>query len=168
MPEQRHLRRLSSTWQKQPIYFVTTCVAGRRPLLATPDIHEILQDEWSGLCKRHGWAVGRYVVMPDHVHFFVTPMPCEGTPLYQVVGKWKEWTAKRIMKAVGGAAPLWQPEFFDHLLRSKESLADKWTYVREILSGPGWFPRLMTGHTRVRWISHKTCAAISRSCSRTR
>ena len=131
MPEQRHLRRLSSTWQKQPIYFVTTCVAGRRPLLATPDIHEILQDEWSGLCKRHGWAVGRYVVMPDHVHFFVTPMPCEGTPLYQVVGKWKEWTAKRIMKAVGGAAPLCQPEFFDHLLRSKESLADKWTYVRE-------------------------------------
>ena len=131
MSEQRHLRRLTSAWQKQPIYFVTTCVAGRRPLLAKPDIHAILLEEWSGLRGRHGWTVGRYVVMPDHVHFFATPMPPEGTPLNQVVAKWKEWTAKRILKVTGGTAPFWQPEFFDHLLRSEESLAEKWTYVRE-------------------------------------
>jgi putative transposase len=130
MPEQRHLHRLTFIWQKQPVYFVTACVAGRRPLLAKPDIHDILQDDWAGLRKRHGWAVGRYVVMPDHVHFFMAPMPNDGTPLNQAVGKWKEWTAKRILKASGGTAPVWQPEFFDHLLRSEESLADKWTYVR--------------------------------------
>ena len=81
--------------------------------------------------NRHGWAVGRYVVMPDHVHFFATPAPSNVTPLHQVVGKWKEWTAKRILKVNGGTAPLWQPEFFDHLLRSEESLTEKWTYVRE-------------------------------------
>jgi putative transposase len=130
MPEQRHLHRLSFIWQKQPVYFVTTCIAGRRPLLAKPDIHDILRDEWTGLRKRHGWTVGRYVVMPDHVHFFMAPVPAEGAPLHQAVGRWKEWTAKRILKASIGTAPLWQPEFFDHLLRSKESLAEKWTYVR--------------------------------------
>jgi putative transposase len=111
-------------WQKTP-------VGESRDLV-------ILRDEWAGLSKRHGWAVGSYVVMPDHVHFFMTPVPTEGTPLNQAVGKWKEWTAKRIFKACGGVAPLWQPEFFDHLLRSKESLAEKWIYVRNnpVRAGP--------------------------------
>ena len=131
MSEQRHLQRLAVTWQKQPMYFVTTCVAGRRKLLAAPAIHAILCEEWSGLRERHGWAVGRYVVMPDHVHFFIMPILSAEKPLCQTIGKWKEWTAKRILKATGQLAPLWQPEFFDHLLRSEESLAKKWTYVRE-------------------------------------
>ena len=131
MPEHCHLRRLASVWQKQPVYFVTTCVAGRTPILATPETHRILLQEWSGWRKRHGWMVGRYVVMPDHVHFFATPLPLTDVPLHLVVGKWKEWTSKNILKAVNGKAPLWQPEFFDHLLRSKESLADKWEYIRQ-------------------------------------
>jgi REP-associated tyrosine transposase len=29
--------------------------------------------------------------------------------------------------------PLWQPGFFDHLLRNDESYSQKWEYVREIL-----------------------------------
>ncbi len=99
--------------------------------MATPAIHAILREEWSGLHERHDWAVGRYVVMPDHVHFFATPLPSENKPLNYVIGKWKEWTAKRILKSTNQPAPLWQPEFFDHLLRSEESLAEKWAYVRE-------------------------------------
>jgi len=124
-----HLKRLDWTWQKQPLYFITSCVAGRKKLLATPAVHDILREEWSGLLKRHGWAVGRYVVMPDHVHFFITLSPSGGKPLGQTIGIWKEWTAKRILKAMNEPAPLWQPEFFDHLLRSDESLAEKWDYV---------------------------------------
>jgi len=135
MPGPRHLRRLPFAWQKQPTYFVTTCVAARRPLLANAYVHASLREEWSGWQNRHGWAVGRYVVMPDHVHCFASPMPSADASLTQAVGKWKEWTAKRILKQTGGIAPLWQPEFFDHLLRSEESLAEKWAYVRE---NPVW------------------------------
>jgi REP element-mobilizing transposase RayT len=121
MSEQRHLKRLGFAWQKQPIYFITTCVANRRPLLANVSAHEILREEWAGLRARHGWAVGRYVVMPDHVHFFVAPEPASPKQLKTVIGKWKEWTAKRVLRAADGTAPLWQPEFFDHLVRSDES-----------------------------------------------
>ena len=35
------------------------------------------------------------------------------------------------LKTHAQAAPLWQPEFFDHLLRSRESRSEKWAYVRE-------------------------------------
>lgn len=80
---------------------------------------------------RHGWTVGRYVVMPDHVHFFVVPLLEGARPLSVAVGKWKEWTAKQILRTTNVAAPLWQPEFFDHLLRTEESRTEKWHYVRE-------------------------------------
>jgi putative transposase len=131
MNDPRHLRRLVFVWRKQPVYFVTTCIARRRPILANPEMHEILHEEWGNWRRRHGWMVGRYVIMPDHVHFLATPVPPANVPLNVVVGKWKEWTAKKILQSTRGAAPVWQPEFFDHLLRSKESLAEKWEYVRQ-------------------------------------
>ena len=126
-----HLKRLDIVWQKQPVYFITTCVAQRRALLANDPAHRILREEWIGLRERHGWATGRYVIMPDHVHFFVTPLLAGPKLLTAAIGKWKEWTSKRILKLRNLAGPLWQPEFFDHLLRSQESRTEKWAYVRE-------------------------------------
>ena len=130
MGDPQHLRRLGDVWLKQPVYFITTCVAGRRPLLADEKVHLILREEWQGMSKRHGWAVGSYVIMPDHVHVFLAPHPGLAQPLSKAMGKWKEWTAKRALVPGQDAAPLWQPEFFDHLLRSAESQAMKWDYVR--------------------------------------
>ncbi|WP_425496020.1 REP-associated tyrosine transposase [Opitutus terrae] len=127
----RHLQRLHLVWEKQPVYFVTTCVTARRSLLSTSEVAGILREEWEHLRGRHGWAVGRYVIMPDHVHFFIAPESTSAKPLAMAVGKWKEWTAKRILKKLRLPPPLWQPEFFDHLLRSRESRSEKWEYVRQ-------------------------------------
>ncbi len=44
----------------------------------------------------------------------------------------KQWTAKGILRATGATPPLWQKEFFDHVLRSDESYESKWHYVRRI------------------------------------
>ncbi len=131
MDEIRHLRRLDNVWLKQPRYFITTCVAHRRPLLASEPVHAILREEWKGLRERHGWMCGAYVIMPDHVHVFVTPIQSEAKPLSGVMAKWKEWTAKRILKLTDTQAPLWQPEFFDHVVRSEAAVSEKWNYVRE-------------------------------------
>jgi putative transposase len=68
--------------------------------------------------------------MPDHVHFFAAPL-AEAKPLGYFVGRWREWTAKAIIRSVGGAAPFWQHRFFDHVLRSEKSYAEKWEYVRQ-------------------------------------
>ena len=130
MPEPRHLTRLDRVWLKHPVYFVTTCVADRRSFLANATAHAILREEWMGLRDRHGWAVGRYVVMPDHVHVFLAA-ELDAKPLTVAMGRWKEWTAKRLAAKAGVPSPLWQPEFFDHVLRSNESAAKKWAYVRE-------------------------------------
>ncbi len=68
--------------------------------------------------------------MPDHVHFFAMPGPA-AKPLAAFMRQWKEWTAKQILAAARCPAPLWQPKFFDHVLRSRDSYGEKWTYVAE-------------------------------------
>jgi REP element-mobilizing transposase RayT len=67
----KHLRWLEGIWVGWPIYFITTCTVERRTILAFKEIAEILIGEWRNAHTRHGWAIGRYVIMPDHVHFFV-------------------------------------------------------------------------------------------------
>jgi REP element-mobilizing transposase RayT len=47
-------------------------------MLARPEACRILREERERRCARHGWAVVRFVVLPDHGHFFVVPVPgCE-------------------------------------------------------------------------------------------
>jgi putative transposase len=90
----------------------------------------ILVEEWKSARARHGWAVGRYVIMEDHVHFFCRA-ELNAKQLSHFVQRWKEWTAKQILRKHPATAPIWQPEFFDHVLRSSESYSQKWAYVRE-------------------------------------
>jgi REP element-mobilizing transposase RayT len=127
----RHLQRLTMVWASHPLVFVTACTAARRPVLCDPGAVDVLVNEWRDSKARHGWRIGRYVVMPDHVHFFCAAEPaCPAKPLPQFVGLWKEWTAKGLIKRLGLGAPVWQKQFFDHVLRSGESYAEKWSYVR--------------------------------------
>ncbi len=131
MAEHRRLRRLDSVWIAPPIYFVTTCVKDRRALLANDNVAAILIDELRGARERHGWRVGRFVIMPDHLHLFCTGDGSSSErPLSRFIGSFKQWTAKRIV-ATGVPGPIWQKQFFDHLLRSPRNYGDKWAYVRE-------------------------------------
>jgi len=58
----KHLRRLDRIWVDAPIYFITMCTKDRRAVLARDEVAEILIEEWGVAHKRHGWAVGRYVI----------------------------------------------------------------------------------------------------------
>jgi REP element-mobilizing transposase RayT len=130
MSRRTHLQRLTMVWTKHPVYFLTICVTGRRKILDRAPVAEILVAAWRAAPSIHGWVVGRYVIMPDHVHFFATPQP-QAKSLGGLVGDWKKWTARQITGRGLAVAPVWQAEFFDHLLRSADSYAEKWGYVRE-------------------------------------
>lgn len=131
----KHLGRLQRVWIQSPIYFITTCTKDRKPVLISQEAAGILVEEWRAARDRHGWAIGRYVIMPDHVHFFCAP-EVESKPLSEFIGAWKRWTSRRIRqlhepRSTTAATGLWQREFFDHVLRSSESYSSKWDYVRE-------------------------------------
>jgi putative transposase len=86
---------------------------------------------WSSQSERraeHHIAVGRYVIMPDHLHLFVCGP--DDFRLGQWIGMLKQHLAK-VIERTETSRPIWQRGFFDHLLRSAESYGQKWNYVRE-------------------------------------
>jgi len=130
MPDRKHLKRLGTIYQIHLRYFITACTYNRRKLLNRPEVHECLRQHWNKSLDLYGWAIGSYVVMPDHVHFFCADAESR-TPLSKMVGSWKQWSAKELCTLLSVKAPFWQREFFDHLIRSGESYSDKWEYVRQ-------------------------------------
>ena len=126
----RHLRRLDRVYLPAPIYYITGCVGDRDPVLASPRPAEILVQAWRDSPAINGWMIGRYQIMPDHIHFFTAAGGREdGKDLSQFMSDWKRW-AKRQIRASGLRSFGWQDEFFDHVLRSSESYEEKWEYVR--------------------------------------
>ena len=73
--------------------------------------------------------------MPDHVHMIFTPLVdhenMEVYSLAEVMDGIKGASAHKINHALGRKGRLWQPESFDHVLRSSESLDRKVRYLLE-------------------------------------
>ena len=147
LPQRKHLRRLDAVYgsSRAPLFFVTCCVRNRRKVLAVHDVANVVIDAWRTSPDIYGWLVGRYVIMPDHVHFFAAPRREESRTLSGFVESWKRWT-KRTIRQAALAGFDWQAEFFDHLLRSGESYESRWDYVRanpvraELVSAPEQWP----------------------------
>ncbi len=98
-------------------------------MLGNPVAAAILTRRLGRRCRADSeWRIGRYVIMPDHVHFFAGPVADDGKPLSLFMGSWKRRTSRRLRQHWPEFR--WQPEFFDHLLRSSESYEQKWEYVR--------------------------------------
>lgn len=75
-----------------------------------------------------GVFVGMYVLMPDHLHLFVS-LPGDSASLQKWVKSLKN-TLSKALRSAGISSPHWQKGFFDHVLRSGESYEQKWEYVR--------------------------------------
>jgi putative transposase len=111
---------------KRPtIVFVTVCSEKRKPILAHPDVHELLQYSWN---QADAWLVGRYVIMPDHIHLFCAPGSLKVPELTRWVQYWKT-TASKVWPRPDDH-PIWQKSFWDTQLRHVESYSSKWDYVR--------------------------------------
>ena len=68
------------------ILFVTVIVDQRLPVLANDLAHACTRKAWQTVC---GWIVGRYVIMPDHLHFFCSPATFPPEDFHRWVRRWK-------------------------------------------------------------------------------
>ncbi|MFH0983437.1 MAG: hypothetical protein V2A79_18115 [Planctomycetota bacterium] len=103
------------------ILFLTVCTHGRQPWLATDENHALLRSVWTAATA---WVVGRYVVMPDHIHLFAAPARPE-LPLESWVKYWKsQFTKVHLVPE-----HRWETDHWDTRLRKGENYAAKWEYV---------------------------------------
>jgi putative transposase len=111
----------------RPFDFITFNTYKRQNLLARDEIHHAFCI-FSARAQEHDIAVGRYVIMPDHVHLFAA-FPAHGITLPRWVLSLRNAIGKKLIE-LGIHKPHWQEGFFDHLLRNQESYSEKWEYVR--------------------------------------
>lgn len=117
-----------TTKRDRPLFFITFCVQHRRPILNCESVHESFLIFCRVSPQSSSVFVGRYVIMPDHVHLFVTAE--DSTALQKWVASLKRhmnWC----LNENGNAPPFWQQGFFDHVLRSGEPYSEKWRYVEQ-------------------------------------
>jgi REP element-mobilizing transposase RayT len=116
--------RVDLIYFDQPVYFITFCTRNRRRIPSLGRAQSVLEKYARNAIEKFSVAVGRYVLMPDHVHFFLC-----GDDSFLL----SPWVGglKRAISVALDAQQLWQPGFFDHILRSDESYEEKWEYVRD-------------------------------------
>ena len=117
------------------IVFDTVCTKDRKPWLANEDVHAVLRKVWQNATA---WLVGRYMIMPDHIHYFA--VATDPTIEYENwVKYWKSQVTKSIRQSVKEkkmarllpSLPdhLWQTDHWDTRVRSEEMYDEKWLYV---------------------------------------
>ena len=65
--------------------------------------------------------------MPNHVHVVVHPRT--GFDLPDILHSWKSFAANKINQLLKRKGTLWQPEYYDHLVRDEEDLCHAIQYV---------------------------------------
>jgi REP-associated tyrosine transposase len=110
-------------WDQSVICFVTICVEQRKPVLANDSAFSAFM---KAAIKLRGWTVLAGILMPDHVHMIAAPTEHRDAKVGNLSGAIKRWMRQEL-----NASWKFQRGSFDRLLRSDESLHDKWLYVEE-------------------------------------
>lgn len=70
-----------------------------------------------------------WVVMPNHVHVLIETV--SGFPLPMIIQGWKSFTAKEGNRLLGLTGRLWQPEYFDRVIRDETHWMSAVEYIHQ-------------------------------------
>lgn len=96
--------------------------------LKQPEIAEIATNAFKHFDGQR-YHLLAWSVMPNHVHLVVQPL--HGVRLPALIHSWKSWIAKEANKLLNRDGEFWQPEYYDHLIRSEEGLRHAVQYALE-------------------------------------
>jgi len=121
------------------IFFLTTNVLSNvRPLNGTE--RDAVVQTLASAREKSGYALAGYVVMPDHLHLLLVP---GDNGLATDMQRIKRWSQHKIGLARGNMNPLWQPRYFDHIIRRVRNFWEKLEYIHNnpvaagFVSNPG-------------------------------
>src|ERR1700722_6389748 len=118
------LRRIEHTGR---YFFVTTNLA-RGVLPLAPREHDVCLEQIGQARAKHGFLLFAYVVMPDHVHLLLGVFQ-SSLPL--IMRDWKSKSALAIAKIRRVRGAIWQPRYFDFILRRVADFGSKFDYIHQ-------------------------------------
>jgi putative transposase len=122
-PQRKHPAHGVLLIDDQPtIIFNTVCTKQRSPWLASNSVHYLLREVWH---EATAWLMGRYVILPDHLHFFAAAT--ESSISYD---RWVTYWKSIFSKRHRDPEHRWQTDHWDTRVRSPQRYEEKYEYVR--------------------------------------
>jgi REP element-mobilizing transposase RayT len=152
-PDRKNIRRSDFDYGWCAAYFVTICTYEKRCVYGRIDdsrvrlnqFGRVAHDRWLAIPEHHPHVqLDAFIVMPNHVHgilLFVDEAPqttVDGTrafgrvapgSLSTVIRSYKGGVTSRIRAMLGRKAPVWQPKFYDRIVRIENDLDDIRQYI---------------------------------------
>ena len=125
--KQIHLKHFDYS-QKGYVYYITICTQSKMKYFENNDIAKIIKDEIIFRVAKKEILLFCYCIMPDHLHMLLSLHDSYEKNLQNWMIAFKRHTA-RIAFQISKIQPLWQRDFYDHIIRCGESLTQKAEYI---------------------------------------
>jgi putative transposase len=109
------------------LYFITINAVDRRPFLSLPVLFSAVLESLANLHERQIIEPLCFVALPEHIHLVFQLLQ---TSLAKVISPLKSYSALRTNAALGRSGPVWARQYFEHRIRSNESLNQIIDYCR--------------------------------------
>jgi putative transposase len=117
------------------IYFLAMCTDKKQPYFSNPILSKVIADELEHRHRNREMKLFCYCIMPDHLHLLVSLeedyLKEKGAFGERTLQDWVS-AFKRYTSRVGSThniKPLWQSNFYDHIVRNDESLTGICEYI---------------------------------------
>ena len=107
-------------------HFLTACTYFRRELFRDPVLAAMATQHLLRACRKHGFVVIAYTLMPDHVHVLVEGVR-EDSDFLKWLELWRQLSGFWMMQQA--REPLWQEGYWDYTLRDDDRMAGLASYI---------------------------------------
>ena len=154
MSSHRRVARLArENYFGRQTYFITICCDRRVSYLSVPATAQRVLDLLLECAASHSFRLHAFCLLPDHLHLLAEGAEphCD---LLEFVRLLKQRTAFDFRKS--RSRPLWEKSFYDHVLRSADSIEDVACYIwwnpvrKRLCTDPREFP--YSGSQTIDWI----------------
>ncbi|UCE61730.1 MAG: transposase [Phycisphaerales bacterium] len=127
--QNRSVRLPEFDYREHVPYHVTVCAWHGMTPFANIALATMVCESLSRLCDEYRAYLGAFCLMPDHLHILLSP-DRSGLTLGDLIGRVKGSTTNQSWK-LGWSGKLWQPRFYDHIVRKSEGVAEVARYIFE-------------------------------------
>ncbi len=121
------LRLRGFDYSSRRVYFVTIVTLKRRKLFLDRRLADATVDCLLELRNKRSFNLYQYCLMPDHFHALIGSGP-SGMSLGRICGAFKSLSTIAFWRWSEGC--LWQPRFFDHIIRNEQDFFETAEYIR--------------------------------------
>lgn len=111
------------------MYFFTVVTFKRRPLFANALVRECLRRAWRDTRRRYPFSTEALCLLPDHLHCLWT-LPADDHDFSRRWNLIKGLTTRLYRQLpVADQSPVWQPRFWEHVIRDESDFHNHLDYI---------------------------------------